>query len=284
MFFAIGFETTTPPTALAIRAAEKKRLDEFLHPLQSRDDAAGDPRDPRERRRQRSGRGARSTASSAPRMSARSSALQPYRVFAENFGKPVVVAGFEPLDVAQAILMLVRQINDGRSEVENQYIRAVTETATSRRRPKIAEIFETARNASNGAASAGCPTARCSLQAPATSAYDAERRFGLVEQPAHDNPACECGAILRGVKKPRDCKLFGTLCTPDTPMGSCMVSPEGACSAHWTYGRFREAAKAAPRTRGASRERCNSRSAASSTSRTAASIFPTAPAGGRWGS
>ena len=73
--------------------------------------------------------------------------------------------------------------------------------------------------------------------------FDAERRFGLEEKPARDNPACECGAILRGVKKPVDCKLFGTVCTPDTPMGSCMVSPEGACSAHWTYGRFREHAQ-----------------------------------------
>ena len=74
------------------------------------------------------------------------------------------------------------------------------------------------------------------------TAFDAERRFGLEEIQAADNPACECGAILRGVKKPADCKLFGTVCTPDTPMGSCMVSAEGACAAHWTYGRFRDQA------------------------------------------
>jgi hydrogenase expression/formation protein HypD len=65
----------------------------------------------------------------------------------------------------------------------------------------------------------------------------------MVTPAAQDNPACECGAILRGVKKPADCKLFGTVCTPDTPMGSCMVSSEGACAAHWTYGRFREQAR-----------------------------------------
>ena len=70
--------------------------------------------------------------------------------------------------------------------------------------------------------------------------FDAERRFAIVTQPAQDNPACDCGAILRGLKRPVDCKLFGTLCTPETPMGSCMVSSEGACAAHWTYGRFRE--------------------------------------------
>ena len=74
--------------------------------------------------------------------------------------------------------------------------------------------------------------------------YDAERRFNIVPAPAADNPACECGDVLRGLKKPADCKLFGTVCSPDTPMGSCMVSPEGACAAHWTYGRFRDRAKA----------------------------------------
>ena len=75
--------------------------------------------------------------------------------------------------------------------------------------------------------------------------FDAEKRFDLETPAASDNPACECGAILRGVKRPADCKLFGTVCTPDTPMGSCMVSSEGACAAHWTYGRFREKAKEA---------------------------------------
>ena len=74
----------------------------------------------------------------------------------------------------------------------------------------------------------------------AYAAFDAERRFDMPELTAADNPACECGAILRGVKKPVDCKLFGTVCTPETPMGSCMVSSEGACAAHWTYGRFRD--------------------------------------------
>ena len=75
--------------------------------------------------------------------------------------------------------------------------------------------------------------------------FDAERVFAVVTVPAEDNPACECGAILRGVKKPTDCKLFGTACTPETPMGSCMVSSEGACAAHWTYGRFRDRSRVA---------------------------------------
>jgi hydrogenase expression/formation protein HypD len=77
------------------------------------------------------------------------------------------------------------------------------------------------------------------------AAFDAEKIFDIHTLPAADNPACECGAILRGVKKPVDCKLFGTVCTPETPMGSCMVSSEGSCAAHWTYGRFRDAERKA---------------------------------------
>jgi hydrogenase expression/formation protein HypD len=246
VFFAIGFETTTPPTALAIRAAEKKRLANFsilcnhvMTPpairaiLESADGSEADA--------------VRVEGFIGPAHVSTVIGTRPYRVFAEGFGKPVVVAGFEPLDVAQAILMLVRQINEGRSEVENQYIRAVTETGNVRAQAEMAEIFET-RETFEWRGLGWLPDSALRLR-PAYERYDAEKRFGLVDVPARDNPACECGAILRGVKKPRDCKLFGAACTPDTPMGSCMVSPEGACSAHWTYGRFREAAKAAPQRR-----------------------------------
>ena len=100
-----------------------------------------------------------------------------------------------------------------------------------------------------------------------------KRRFGWTTPSASDNPACECGAILRGVKRPAECQLFGTACTPETPMGSCMVSSEGACAAHWTYGRFRMPARHEPRER----------RIAASTSRTAASTCRMAPAAGRWG-
>ena len=153
----------------------------------------------------------------------------------------MVIAGFEPLDVAQAILMLVRQINEGRAEVENQYIRAVTAGGNLKAQGEMAAIFET-RELFEWRGLGWLPMSALRLK-PAFAAYDAERRFGLTLRPAKDNPACECGAILRGAKAPRECKLFGTLCTPDTPMGSCMVSPEGACAAHWTYGRFRENAR-----------------------------------------
>ena len=246
VFFAIGFETTTPPTALAVRAAAKKSLANFsilcnhvLTPaaiqsiLQSPE--------------VRELGSVRIDGFIGPAHVSTVIGLQPYRFFAEEFQKPVVVAGFEPLDVAQAILMLVRQINEGRHEVENQYVRAVTEFGNEKAQAEVAEVFEL-RESFEWRGLGEVPYGALRLRS-AYQRFDAEKRFSLVAKPAKDNPACECGAILRGVKKPRDCKLFGTACTPDTPMGSCMVSPEGACSAHWTYGRFRETTKAAPQRR-----------------------------------
>jgi len=234
VFFAIGFETTTPPTALALKAARKKGLKNFsvvcnhvLTPsamtaiLQS-----GEPE------------GVRIEGFVGPAHVSTIIGTRPYELFARDYRKPVVIAGFEPLDVAQAILMLVRQINQGRSEVENEYIRAVTADGNARAQGVMADVFEL-RESFEWRGLGFLPLSALKLR-DTWAEFDAERRFGLVETPAKDNPACECGAILRGVKRPSECRLFGTVCSPDTPMGSCMVSPEGACSAHWTYGRFRE--------------------------------------------
>jgi hydrogenase expression/formation protein HypD len=236
VFFAIGFETTTPPTALAIRAAETKGLSNFSvvcnHVLTPSAMTAI----------LESGE-CHVEGFIGPAHVSTVIGSRPYEVFADKYRKPVVIAGFEPLDVAQAILMLIWQINQQRSQVENQYIRAVTREGNARAQAQVADMFEL-REAFEWRGLGFLPHSALKLRT-AYAAYDAELRFGLVEAPAKDNPACECGTILRGVKKPADCKLFGTACTPETPMGSCMVSPEGACSAHWTYGRFRERARAA---------------------------------------
>ncbi|WP_137042940.1 hydrogenase formation protein HypD [Pseudolabrys sp. FHR47] len=240
VFFAIGFETTTPPTALAIRLAAQKKLSNFsvfcnhvLTPsaiqniLESPD--------------VRSLGTVRIDGFIGPAHVSTVIGTEPYNFFAEEFAKPVVVAGFEPLDVMQAILMLIAQVNDGRHEVENQYVRAVTPGGNARAKAEVAEIFEL-RKSFEWRGLGMVPYSGLRLK-EAYAAFDAERRFGIDYVPARDNPACECGAILRGVKKPVDCKLFGTVCTPETPMGSCMVSAEGACAAHWTYGRFRDHAR-----------------------------------------
>ncbi len=241
VFFAIGFETTTPPTALAIRAAEKKGLKNFsilcnhvMTPPAMRailDGAGPDGETP-----------VLIEGFIGPAHVSTVIGVRPYEPFAKQYGKPVAIAGFEPLDVAQAILMLVRQINDGRAEVENQYTRAVTPDGNLKAQAEMAAVFET-RESFEWRGLGFLPQSALRLRSE-YAAFDAERRFGLIDKPAKDNLACECGAILRGAKRPSECRLFGTVCTPDTPMGSCMVSPEGACAAHWTYGRFRERAQA----------------------------------------
>jgi hydrogenase expression/formation protein HypD len=152
----------------------------------------------------------------------------------------VVIAGFEPLDVMQAILMLVRQINDGRAEVENEFTRAVTREGNLKAQALVAEIFEL-RDSFEWRGLGSVPHSALQLR-PEYAAFDAEQKFGVAYIAVPDNKACECAAILRGEKQPQQCKIFGTVCTPQNPVGSCMVSSEGACAAHYSYGRFREAA------------------------------------------
>jgi hydrogenase expression/formation protein HypD len=162
---------------------------------------------------------------------------RPYEHFADEYRKPVVIAGFEPLDVMQAILMLVRQVNDGRAEVENEFTRAVTRGGNLKAQGLVSEVFEL-RRSFEWRGLGLVPYSALKIR-PAYAAFDAELRYRLDYVAVPDNKACECGAILRGVKRPQDCKLFGGACTPESPMGSCMVSSEGACAAHYTYGRFR---------------------------------------------
>jgi hydrogenase expression/formation protein HypD len=238
VFFAIGFETTTPPTAIAVKLARKKRLANFsvfcnhvLTPPAMR--AILDSPD---------GRAIRVDGFVGPAHVSTVTGTAPYVSLAAEFAKPVVVAGFEPLDVVQAILMLVRQVNEGRHQVENQYSRLVTEQGNRIAQREMADVFEL-RPSFEWRGLGELPLSALRLR-DSFADLDAERRFAIETVPAADNPACECGDILRGLKKPAECKLFGTICSPETPMGSCMVSPEGACAAHWTYGRFRDRARA----------------------------------------
>jgi hydrogenase expression/formation protein HypD len=241
VFFAIGFETTTPSTALSIALAGRKQLTNFsvfcnhvLTPSAIRAilDTANLPDVER----------VLVDGFVGPAHVSTVIGTSPYVALAAEFEKPVVVAGFEPLDVVQAILMLVRQVNQGRSDVENQYIRAVTAVGNLVAQRAVAEVFEM-RDTFEWRGLGELPASALRLR-EAYHQFDAEHRFAIVPVRAADNPACECGDVLRGLKKPADCKLFGTVCSPETPMGACMVSPEGACAAHWTYGRFRDRARA----------------------------------------
>ena len=239
IFFAIGFETTTPPTALAIEAAVSKGLANFSvfcnHVLTPPAigaildaPASGD---------------ADTVAIDGFVGPAHVSVVigsRPYESCAAQYRKPVAISGFEPVDVLQSILMLVRQINEGRAEVENQYIRAVTRAGNARAQQAMARVFEL-RPEFEWRGLGSIPHSALRIR-DAFAAFDAEQRFDEPYVTAEGTKSCECPAILRGAKKPTDCKLFGRACTPETPLGSCMVSSEGACAAYYTYGRMREPA------------------------------------------
>ncbi len=239
VFFAIGFETTTPATALVIREAAARGIGNFsvfcshvltpsaiAHILESPEvrDLGTVVID----------------GFVGPAHVSTVIGSQPYEYFAQEYAKPVVIAGFEPLDVIQAILMLVRQVNEGRCEVENEFTRAVTREGNEKAKALVADVFEL-RRVFEWRGLGLVPYSALRLKR-AWQAFDAEKRFDVIERSVPDNKACECGAILRGVKKPTDCKVFGTVCTPETPIGSCMVSSEGACAAHYAYGRYADAA------------------------------------------
>ncbi len=238
VFFAIGFETTTPPTAVALLQAEKlgvKNFSVFCNHVLTPSAIANILESPEVRQHGT----VPLDAFIGPAHVSTVIGSQPYEHFAEEYEKPVVIAGFEPLDVMQAILMLVRQLNEGRAEVENEFSRAVTREGNVKAQNLVAEVFEL-RKSFEWRGLNEVPYSALRIKAK-YSAYDAERRFGIEYRSVADNKACECGAILRGLKRPQDCKLFGTVCTPENPMGSCMVSSEGACAAHYTYGRYRDA-------------------------------------------
>jgi hydrogenase expression/formation protein HypD len=235
VFFAIGFETTTPPTAVALKQAQAEGLTNFsvfcnhvLTPPAMRAILASAAPD-----------GVAIDGILGPSHVSTVIGSAPYDFVASDFGTPLVIAGFEPLDVMQATLMLIRQINEGRAEVENQYSRAVTPEGNRKAQALMAEVL-TRRDTFEWRGLGFLPHSAQRL-ADAFADFDAERRFPIAVPPSCEVKGCECPAVLRGVKEPADCRLFGTVCTPDNPMGSCMVSSEGACAAYWSYGRFRDA-------------------------------------------
>lgn len=236
VFFAIGFETTTPPTAVAIKQAAALGLENFsvfcnhvLTPaamvhLMELSSAEGDE-------------GVKIDGFVGPSHVSTIIGSRPYENFATHYRKPVVIAGFEPLDVMQSILMLVRQINDGRAEVENQFIRAVTRDGNGKAQRLTDEVFVN-RDVFDWRGLGTVPNSALKIRED-YGTFDAERRFSIAYNAVPDPKACECAAILRGQKHPSECKVFGNACTPEQPIGACMVSSEGACAAFYTYGRFR---------------------------------------------
>ncbi len=242
VFFGIGFETTTPPTALGILQAQAEGLENFsvfcnhvLTPAAMNAIlAVGEDEVPVE-----------VDGFIGPAHVSVVIGSDAYRFCASHHQKPVVIAGFEPLDVLQSILMLIEQLNHGRADIENQYTRAVTPVGNQRAQAIMQQVFER-RPSFEWRGLGEIPESALGIR-DEFARFDAERRFDMHYQYARGTKSCDCPAILRGVKKPTDCKLFATSCTPDNPLGSCMVSDEGACAAYYTYGRFRQQAEDAHR-------------------------------------
>jgi hydrogenase expression/formation protein HypD len=234
VFFAIGFETTTPATAHIILEAQRLGLRNFSTYCNHVVTPAAiqsilDSPEVREWGQ------VRVDGFIGPSHVSAVIGSRPYEYFAEEYQRPVVIAGFEPLDVMQSIGMLVRQLNAGRACVENQFTRGVTREGNRKAQRLVAEVFEL-RPSFEWRGLGELPYSGLRIKA-AYADFDAERRFSMTVQPVTENAACQCPAIIRGVKKPTDCAIFGTACTPRNPIGSCMVSAEGACAAYYKYRR-----------------------------------------------
>jgi hydrogenase expression/formation protein HypD len=229
VFFAIGFETTAPSTALTILQAADQGVTNFsvfcnhvlvvpaLEALLSQPDLQLD-------------------GFIGPGHVSMVIGAQPYRVIAERYHKPVVVSGFEPLDILQSLWMVLQQLASDRCQVENQYRRLVKEAGNPVALRAMAQVF-TVREQFEWRGLGNIPSSGLGIH-PNYAAFDAEVTFSLPHPQVADHRACACGDILRGVKKPWECKVFGTACTPDSPLGACMVSSEGACAAYYNYGRL----------------------------------------------
>ncbi|MGR9108823.1 MAG: hydrogenase formation protein HypD [Gammaproteobacteria bacterium] len=229
VFFALGFETTMPSTAFTILRAEAERIENFSvfcnhitivptikaildSPELTLDGFLG------------------------PGHVSMVIGTGPYEFIANHYQKPLVVSGFEPLDILQSIWMVLKQLAEGRSQVENQYRRVVPDGGNAvalravHRVFRLREFFEWRGLGSIDHSGIGLR--------PAYARFDAEQRYPVPNLRIADPKSCQCGEVLKGVIKPSQCKVFGTACTPEKPLGSLMVSSEGACAALYQYGRI----------------------------------------------
>jgi len=227
VFFALGFETTMPSTALTVLRAEAEGLGNFSvfcnhitiiptikaildSPELTLDGFLG------------------------PGHVSMVVGTEPYRFIARTYGKPLVISGFEPLDILQSTWMVLKQISEGRCEIENQYQRVVPRAGNDLALAAVQRVFEL-REFFEWRGLGSIDHSGIRLRASYTR-FDAEKRFSVPNLKIADPKSCQCGEVLKGVIKPWQCKVFGTACTPEAPLGSLMVSSEGACAAVYQYG------------------------------------------------
>jgi hydrogenase expression/formation protein HypD len=236
VFFGIGFETTAPSTALTILQAQTEGIKNFsifanhvlvvpaLEALLNNPDLQLD-------------------GFIGPGHVSTIIGTKPYQIIAETYHKPLVVSGFEPLDILQSIVMVLQQLADGRCQVENQYSRLVQAEGNKVALDAINKVF-TVRDEFEWRGLGNISESGLKIRENYVH-FDAEVKFTLPNRQVADAAACQCGEILKGLLKPWQCKVFGTACTPENPIGTCMVSSEGACAAYYKYGRLSTVGKQA---------------------------------------
>ena len=227
VFFALGFETTMPSTALTVLQAERDGVKNFSlfcnhitiiptikaildSPELTLDGFLG------------------------PGHVSMVIGTAPYEFIARHYRKPIVVAGFEPLDILQSVWMLLKQLAEGRCEVENQYQRVVPDAGNDQALTAVGRVFEL-REFFEWRGLGSIDHSGIRLK-ESYARFDAERKFSVPNLKIADPKSCQCGEVLKGVIKPWECKVFGGACTPETPLGALMVSSEGACAAYYSYG------------------------------------------------
>ena len=229
VFFAVGFETTAPSTALTLMRAKAERVSNFfvysnhvtiVPPIRALLESPD----------------LRLDAFIGPGHVCTVVGARPFHFIATDYGKPVVISGFEPLDVLHSVLMILRQLAEQRCEVENQYTRVVPYEGNSQAFRVLADVFEL-RPHFEWRGLGFISQSALKLSA-AYADFDAELRYSVPGVRVADPKACQCGEVLKGVIKPWECKVFGTACTPEHPIGTCMVSSEGACAAYYNFGRL----------------------------------------------
>jgi hydrogenase expression/formation protein HypD len=229
VFLAIGFETTAPSTALTLMRARAEGLVNFscmCHhvliepPLRALLDSPDLSLD----------------GFIGPGHVATVIGVAPFEFIPAQYGKPIVVSGFEPLDLLQSVQMLITQLRDGRCEAENQYARLVPYAGNPTAQAVMHDVFSV-RETFEWRGLGEIPHSGLRLS-DRYGDFDAERRFSVPGVRIPDPQACQCGEVLKGAIKPWECRVFGTACTPEHAIGTCMVSPEGACAAYYNYGRL----------------------------------------------
>ncbi len=225
VFFAVGFETTAPANALSVIHAQKRGIKNYsilashvlvppaIEAVMEDDESQVDG------------------FLAAGHVCTIMGNLE-YYPLVERFHVPIVVTGFEPVDILQGILMVIKQLETGKAEVENQYSRIVREEGNTKAQETIFEVFEVTDRLWRGMEI--IPMSGYKIKEK-YAAFDAEKKFNILIPEAEENQECIAGEIMKGIKKPRDCKNFGTKCTPEFPLGAPMVSSEGACAAYYHF-------------------------------------------------